>query len=262
VRRPPAPGGEGLLEEALAEARRLGDRDQEANVLIDLGLASLSSGRPGRARDFLVPALARARADGRRFAEKAALDRLGKASMALRDHADALIHFERSLAIASELGDGPHQADLMWRIALMQAELGRRDRALVMAQAAVDRMRRLGRPQAAWYAHHLDLFRHGGSGQPLPSPEMARGATANPAASPGDTRGPGALRMALTAAGSMAKFLGSGFKTAPGETYRERLGRCAACEHHTGLRCRLCGCFTASKARLLHERCPIGRWGA
>jgi hypothetical protein len=30
----------------------------------------------------------------------------------------------------------------------------------------------------------------------------------------------------------------------------------------TGLRCRICGCFTAAKARLDHERCPAGKWPA
>jgi hypothetical protein len=58
----------------------------------------------------------------------------------------------------------------------------------------------------------------------------------------------------------MAAFVGSGFKTASAECYRARLATCAACEHHTGVRCRLCGCITAAKARILHERCPAGRW--
>ena len=66
--------------------------------------------------------------------------------------------------------------------------------------------------------------------------------------------------MALSAAKSMAKFVGSGFKTAPPQTLQQRLQACAACDHHTGLRCRLCGCFTNVKAWLPHEQCPIGKW--
>ena len=66
--------------------------------------------------------------------------------------------------------------------------------------------------------------------------------------------------MALTAAKAMATFVGSGFKTASPASYQARLAVCAACEHHTGVRCRLCGCITTAKARMLHERCPIGRW--
>jgi hypothetical protein len=60
----------------------------------------------------------------------------------------------------------------------------------------------------------------------------------------------------------MAQFLGSGFKTASPETSAARLAACASCGHHTGLRCRICGCFTAAKARLDHERCPAGKWPA
>jgi hypothetical protein len=66
--------------------------------------------------------------------------------------------------------------------------------------------------------------------------------------------------MALSAAGSMAKFLGSGFAVAPREVHRGRLEACSSCEHHTGLRCLVCGCFTSAKARLAHERCPVGKW--
>ena len=34
---------------------------------------------------------------------------------------------------------------------------------------------------------------------------------------------------------------------------------CAGCEHHTGVRCKLCGCFTNAKAWLPHEACPLGK---
>jgi hypothetical protein len=68
------------------------------------------------------------------------------------------------------------------------------------------------------------------------------------------------LRMAVSATKAMATFLGTGMKTAPVELQQKRLNTCATCEHHTGLRCRICGCFTNVKARMLHEDCPIGKW--
>jgi Family of unknown function (DUF6171) len=79
---------------------------------------------------------------------------------------------------------------------------------------------------------------------------------------PGGTASPppGLLRMALAATEAMIKFVGSGFKTAPEATYSGRLQVCSTCEHHTGLRCRICGCFTLVKAKLHHESCPAGRW--
>ncbi len=56
-------------------------------------------------------------------------------------------------------------------------------------------------------------------------------------------RNPGFLRMAFTAAASMAKVLGSGLKTVPRNVFEEPLQTCTACTHHTGIRCRLCACF-------------------
>jgi hypothetical protein len=46
------------------------------------------------------------------------------------------------------------------------------------------------------------------------------------------------------------------------EARDKRLQTCAGCEYHTGLRCRVCGCFTGAKAALAHEECPVGKWPA
>jgi hypothetical protein len=66
--------------------------------------------------------------------------------------------------------------------------------------------------------------------------------------------------MAMSATKAMAGFVGSGFKTTSPEVQQKRLQTCAVCEHHTGLRCKICGCFTNVKSRMLHEDCPIGKW--
>jgi hypothetical protein len=73
-------------------------------------------------------------------------------------------------------------------------------------------------------------------------------------------RAAGVLRMGFSAAKAAAGFVASGFKTVSREIQQQRLHVCSSCEHHTGLRCRLCGCFTAAKARLPLERCPIDKW--
>jgi hypothetical protein len=72
--------------------------------------------------------------------------------------------------------------------------------------------------------------------------------------------GPGVLRMALSATRAMATFLGTGMRATASDLYRDRVAMCRTCAHHAGLRCRVCGCFTSVKARMAHERCPIGRW--
>jgi hypothetical protein len=78
----------------------------------------------------------------------------------------------------------------------------------------------------------------------------------------GTPRTEGWLRMATSAATASAKFVGSGLKVVSSETRQRRLRVCASCEHHTGMRCRVCGCFTSAKTWLPHEACPIGRWPA
>ena len=70
------------------------------------------------------------------------------------------------------------------------------------------------------------------------------------------------MRMAVSAKRAMTAFIGSGFKTVSPTTQQQRHNVCSDCEHHTGLRCRLCGCFTGAKTRLPFERCPIGKWPA
>jgi tetratricopeptide (TPR) repeat protein len=262
-----------LLEEALPITRELGDRSAERDVLGHLGMALLGVGQAPRALELLEQELALARAAHDRFAEKAALDHLGLAHSGLRDPARALTFFTPALALARELGDRKHEAEVLWYLAIQLAELGQRELAIAQAQAAVDFLTTTGKPQAAWFAHHLLQYRSSANGAalgeaPAASPQAMFGGSittnfwAAPAAHAQTASNPGLLRMAFSAAKSMAKFLGSGFKTASPAIQQQRLGTCTACEHHTGVRCRLCGCFTNLKARMAHEECPIGKWSA
>jgi tetratricopeptide (TPR) repeat protein len=265
-----------LLEEAAALARQLGDRARECDVLGNLGLATLAVGQASLARQLFESELAMAREAGDRFAEKVALNNLGLADSSLGDPVQAITAFEGALALAHAVGDRHHEAELLWYLAIQHAGLGRRGPAIARARAAVDLFERMGRPEAAWFADHLRRYqggdptnRLGGAGT-VEVPGQSFGGSidagamapqAGPSTMPGPAEpGPGLLLMALSATKAMAKFLGSGMKTATPELRQERLGTCAACEHHTGLRCRICGCFTEAKARMLHEECPLGKW--
>ena len=73
---------------------------------------------------------------------------------------------------------------------------------------------------------------------------------------------PGHLRNALAAIKALEASTGSGLKTVAAEKLEQRLQTCQACQHHTGLRCRLCAQFTLTKARLPYETCPAGKWPA
>ncbi|WP_406694563.1 tetratricopeptide repeat protein [Singulisphaera sp. Ch08] len=253
-----------LLEEAINGARLLGDRSRELDATINLAQAALMLGRPEQAIAILGPALGYSREAGDHYAEKVALEHLGFAQQGRGDHARALNHFEQALAIARGLGDAQHEAMLLWYAGIAHAELGRPDRAIARGEEAVDLLRRLGKPQAEPYAQHLAGYR---SGNASTAPALSEGGdfdasviSTNLRPQAPTTAGPGLLRMALTATKAAAAFAGSGFKTVPLEIYRARLATCTPCDMFTGVRCRVCGCISAAKARLPHEDCPAGKW--
>ncbi len=214
------------------------------------------------------------------MAEKVALERLGLAASSVGDSHKALSHYEQALDLARQVGDRHQEANLLWYQGIQLAELGQRDAAISSAQEAIALFNTLGKPQAGWYGAYLQKYRMG-LYDTWPAPEstgvvagpqaflggsLTAGVMAGPpsggSTTPKSTNGPGLLRMALSATKSMAQFAGSGFKTTSPDVQRQRLQTCASCEHHTGVRCKICGCFTSAKSKLLHESCPIGKWPA
>jgi tetratricopeptide (TPR) repeat protein len=263
-----------VLGEALQIAVQLGDKSRQADILGNMGYVTLLAKETRKALELFERSLVIAREAGDRFGEKAALERKGFAFSQMGDAVRAIDCFGQALTLARELGHRKHEADLLWYLAIPYAEIGRRDEALEYGQAAIDLMRKTRNPIADKYAEHLEKYRTGGT---LTSGDDQGGLLGNAAnylggsiiagmwgqpGMQGPTEGPGLLRMALTAARSMMKFVGGGMKITPPLILQQRVRTCAACEHHTGLRCRLCGCFTHAKARFEHEECPIGKWPA
>ncbi len=207
-----------------------------------------------------------------------ALERLGVAAWNVGDFQRALNFFEEALQLTRKLGDRHQEATLLWHQGIQHAELGQRELAIARAEEAVTLFKLLGKPQAAAYGAYLQKYRMNLSetapaspGGAARSPAAYLGgsivasvvggqSTGETAAAPKTTSGPGLLRMAMSATKAMAGFAGSGFKTTSPEVQKKRLQTCAACEHHTGVRCKICGCFTNVKSRMLHEDCPIGKW--
>jgi hypothetical protein len=169
-------------------------------------------------------------------------------------------------------------ANLLWYQGIQHAELGQRELAIAKAEESVELFKAMGRPEAAWYGSHLQKYRMGlyeeapaavGAGVNL-SPQSYLGSAIVASVMPSQAThgqgasqpnsGPGLLRMALSATKAMATFVASGMKAAPADLQQRRLQTCAVCEHHTGMRCKICGCFTAVKSKLAHEDCPIGKW--
>jgi tetratricopeptide (TPR) repeat protein len=256
------------LEEALTIARALQDPSLETDVLNHLGLAARSAGQFQRAFEVLELALRQARQEGNRYAEKTSLFHLGLTLASMNLPERALGYFTHALTLARAVGDRRHVVELLWYMSIRHAELNQRELAMARAQEAVNLLRQKGDPQADWFDHHLRQYIQGKS-----APGMhAEWLSAAPYTHPNlletsfdslDTEnhtGGGFLSMAFTAAGSMARFLGSGLKGVSRVTYHQRLETCGSCQHHTGVRCRLCGCFTNVKAWMPHEECPAGKW--
>ncbi len=240
-----------VLEKAVTLAREIGDRSGAIDAEGNLGLALLEVGQPRRALELFERERADLGAADDPFARKAALFHLGLAWAHLGDPGRAFHHYDLALELARQLGDRPHEADLLWRQGIQFAEVGQRDQALARGEEAVALMQQLGQPQAGWFAEQLRKYRAGEAGSPPPAP---LGRQSPPVS------GPGLLRMAVSAGRAMARFVGSGCQRVSPEFHQQRLQVCANCTHHTGLRCRLCGCFTNVKAWMRHEDCPIGKW--
>jgi tetratricopeptide (TPR) repeat protein len=264
------------LSEALEIVRRLGDQSQECDVLGNLGMAVLASRDGLRATELFKKELALARLRGDRFAEKLALEHLAILCALGQKRADSISFYNQALSLARECGDRRHEIMLHWRLGIQYAELGRSGEAISQCESAVNLMREVGNPKAAWFADRLSKFRSDPAGNALGGADVptsglsdrefhdlvAEGSGSQDSSSVSATRGPGLLRMALTVTSAMAKFVGSGFKKVSKDVHQARIGICATCEHHTGVRCRVCGCFTNTKAWLPHEKCPLDKWPA
>ncbi len=249
------------LHEALALHRALGDCGGEADVLVDLGRVLESLGRARESGRALEAASALADGLGDPFARKAVLERLGEALARSGDPAGAAAVLGRARESARAAGDRRHEARLLWLQAAAWAEADRPDLALAGAEESAAILRSSNAPEADWYEAQLRRYHPDAFASALSAGPIDAGVATNPAAPPPQAvKGVGILRMALTATRAMATFLGSGMRTTTAEARRDRLAACRACVHHTGLRCRICGCFTTAKAAMPHEHCPIGRW--
>jgi tetratricopeptide (TPR) repeat protein len=253
------------LAEALTTARNFGDRLREYDALNNLSLVLLGGGQPMRALEPLGQALSYARETKDSFKLKLTLSNAATILAAMRDYGEALSATDQALTLARELDDRHHEADLLWFQAIVQAELGQRDKACVVAQAAIDIHAALRSPHVAWLADHLKRFRESAPALTAPTPSGGYYTGASTIMEPMSAResgscDPGLLRTAQRAVKAMADTTGTGLKTVAPPEYQMRLDTCAACPHHTGARCLLTGAFTRAKAWLPYEKCPIGKW--
>ena len=245
-----------LLEQALELARRRGNAAQEMDVLSNLGPAYLSLGNARQALNAFTAEEEIAREIGSHFAMQTALTHLGMAFIDMGNGVRAITYFESALNLAREAGDRQAQHELEWSLAEQHAELGNRDKAVAHGLAAVEILRAMNKPEARVYAEYLEKYRDSAEGMGW----VEAGGGYSGGAGTNVVGTPGLLRMALTVAKALTKHVASGLKTVSGDVYQRRLQTCGTCEHYTGVRCRVCGCFAQIKARLPNEQCPLEKW--
>jgi tetratricopeptide (TPR) repeat protein len=153
-----------LLEEALALVRPLSDPAKHRDVLGNLGIALIGKD-PRRALKLLQQELALAAGD--RLAHKTALNHLGIFYLRTGVPAEAFACLQEAHSLARAVGDRQHEAELLWLLAIACAEVGDRPQADAKAQAVIDLLNTMGKPQARVLAEHLEKYRAGASANAL-----------------------------------------------------------------------------------------------
>jgi DNA-binding SARP family transcriptional activator len=118
------------FQQTLDIRREIGDRRGEAQAANNAAYANLLLGRFDEALDQLRLALSVQREVGHRYGEGIALNNLGEAYIELGRPAEAVEWFGQALAVYRELGARPVEADTLSNLGTANANLGRLDEAL------------------------------------------------------------------------------------------------------------------------------------
>jgi predicted ATPase/class 3 adenylate cyclase len=129
--------GRRLCEQALALHRELGHRRAAAVLMGNLGLFEFELGRPGPARAAHEAALAGAREVGDRRYEGIALINLANVWLQQGQADTARARYEEALAVLREVGDRATEGTVLGNLAGLNFECGRHDEALAQYEAAL-----------------------------------------------------------------------------------------------------------------------------
>ena len=259
------------LEQAVELSRQMADKAREIDALQNLGYTLLSMGQGAAARGVLETALVLVRQVGDPYAEKFVLERLAMVHANTRDPIAALRLMDKALEMTRALGDRQQETRVLWNQAIAYADLNERDQAISRAQQSIDLLRAAGqtgghvvRSPASAVPHGLRwpggkwtgiVRRDHHDGRP---DEQWR-CDDRPRRSRSRQRSRSVAHGRFCHQGN-DEIPGSGMQTSAPKSSKPGSATCQACEHHTGVRCRICGCFTHVKSWLAHEQCPIGKW--
>ncbi|MGW7577702.1 BTAD domain-containing putative transcriptional regulator [Streptomyces sp. NPDC054765] len=152
-----------MYQECLCAFRRLGDRRNEGNSLIGIGIAHHRLGHYAEAAGQHGKALALARGIGAANEEAHALHRLGAAEAALGNPGDAAGHLEMSIALAERIQAREQKARSMDTLADVHLQEGRRDAAREMLECAYGIFQDLDESEAARIGRRLAAIAESGT---------------------------------------------------------------------------------------------------
>jgi tetratricopeptide (TPR) repeat protein len=133
-----------VTEQALAIARKAGNRQGEAADLTNLGTCYYELGEITRAIDLYEQSLAIVRKAGYRLGEEAALGNLGHGYGDLGQIARSIDVYEQALAIAREIGDRQGEANHLMALGNRHRDLGQIARAIDLYEQSLAIAREIG----------------------------------------------------------------------------------------------------------------------
>ena len=133
-----------FYDQALSLARKLGDRNGEANSLNNLGNAYCSLGQYQQAIQFQQQSLGIRREIGDLNGEAASLGNLGVAYLSLGQYQQVIHLYQQSLEIHREIGDRNGEAASLGNLGVAYASLGQYQQAIHFLQQSLGIFKELG----------------------------------------------------------------------------------------------------------------------
>jgi tetratricopeptide (TPR) repeat protein len=133
-----------FYDQALSLARKLGDRNGEANSLNNLGNAYCSLGQYQQAIQFQQQSLGIRREIGDLNGEAASLGNLGVAYLSLGQYQQVIHLYQQSLEIHREIGDRNGEAASLGNLGVAYASLGQYQQAIQFQQQSLEIRREIG----------------------------------------------------------------------------------------------------------------------
>lgn len=220
-----------LLEEAISISQPIAGSAEYAYLIGNLGENYLRLGLYDKSDKCFLQQLKIAKELPDPHIEKLALGNLGTHYAKVKDPEQAIQYYELAIHLARSSGDYEYEALLTWGSALQKQALNLPKEAVEYAHKAINIFVKLKDPQAEVLLEQLKNF---------------------------DT---GILSKISNFSKNTFAYIKDAKLTKLTENERnKRLTICTTCEFHTGITCKICGCFTAVKSWLPYGHCPIRKW--